>query len=398
MNNGADMAVAGKPAIIRAEQISTEAYDAIGPEAKDDLLLGQVHDFIERFVFLKTNSLYRLLALWSVATYMYADFEYTGYIFACSPEPQSGKSRLLEVLELLAAKPSGILVSPSEAVLFRTAEGHTQLLDEVDGWTNRDELRNVLNAGFHRGATVQRMNDGEGGYEVKSFPVYAPRVLAGIGQGILHGTTRDRTFVLEMVRQMRAERRERFRIKLVKPEADNLKNAIEQWIAQHKAEIADTYEQFDFPYLQDFRDRTIDVAQPLAAILEVAYKGRPELERVRQEFVKAAAITRKEGEPLTDDHKVLRTLTELARTDNPLVGNATELADLCGNVHGEKQDEAALSAVLRRYGFQTRSIRKDGQPRHRYSLPHSELSELVARYASAPAGAVVAVEAQPAHA
>ena len=136
---------------------------------------------------------------------MYSDFEYTGYIFACSPEPQSGKSRLLEVLELLVANPSGVLISPSEAILFRTAEGHTQLLDEVDGWTNKDELRNVLNAEFHRGATVQRMADSDTGYEVRSFPVYAPRSLAGIGHTVLHGTTWDRTFVLDMVRQTKPE-------------------------------------------------------------------------------------------------------------------------------------------------------------------------------------------------
>jgi hypothetical protein len=48
----------------------------------------------------------------------------------------------------------GILVSPSEAVLFRTSEGQTQLLDEVDGWTNRDELRNILKAGYHVGGKV----------------------------------------------------------------------------------------------------------------------------------------------------------------------------------------------------------------------------------------------------
>jgi hypothetical protein len=118
------------------------------PSAGADAVVDRVADFIERFVFLKTKSLYNLLALWVVATHMHAEFEYTGYILACSPEPQCGKSRLLEVLELLAAFPSGILVSPTEAVVFRTAEGHTQLFDEVDAWTNKDFLRSVLNAGF----------------------------------------------------------------------------------------------------------------------------------------------------------------------------------------------------------------------------------------------------------
>jgi hypothetical protein len=109
---------------------------------------------VKRFVFLKDPSLYRLLALWIIHTYVVDEFEYTGYIFAHSPEPESGKTRLLEVLEVLIENSSGILVSPSESVLFRTAQGHTQFLDEVDTWTNKDQLRSVLNAGYQHSGQV----------------------------------------------------------------------------------------------------------------------------------------------------------------------------------------------------------------------------------------------------
>jgi hypothetical protein len=345
-----------------ATQRRTDAREETRTDEREGELMGdRVATFIEKFVFLKTPSLYQLLALWTIATHMYSDFDYVGYIFACSPEPQSGKSRLLEVLQLLVANPSDILISPSEAVLFRTAEGHTQLLDEVDGWTNRDVLRNVLNAGFHRGATVQRMNEGDGVYEVNNFPVYAPRILAGIGHSVLHGTTRDRTFVLDMVRQTREERRERFSIRKVKPVASEVKSSIEKWVGQHKAEIGTVYDQCPFDYLQDFRDRTIDVAQPLAAVLEVAFKGSSKYEDARSRFLEAIAVTRKEEQPLTDDHRVLRTLVELAKAEDPLIGNVTELASKCQELLGERPEEFALSSTLRRYGFETKSIRREGK-------------------------------------
>jgi hypothetical protein len=142
--------------------------------------LDRVAGLIERFVFLKKRCLYRLLALWSASTHIYSDFEYTGYIFVSSPEPQSGKTTLLELLDLLVANSDGIVVSPTEATLFRTADGQTQILDELDGITNPELLRNVLNAGFQRGATVRRMQErGDGEYQARKFPVYAPRVLAG---------------------------------------------------------------------------------------------------------------------------------------------------------------------------------------------------------------------------
>jgi hypothetical protein len=346
-----------------------------------EVIVQTVADFIERFVFLRTRSLYQLLSLWTISTHMYSDFDYTGYIFACSPEPQSGKSRLLEVLDLLVANPSGILISPTQAILFRTAGGNTQLLDEVDGWTNREELRNVLNAGFQQGATVQRMGDHSGGgYEVQSFPVYAPRVLAGIGRRILNRTTLDRSFIFDMVRQTRDERRERFQRRAIQSEAEELKSAITSWVSRHKTEVLRCYGESPFSYLQDFRDRTIDVTQPLAAIVEVAYLGHPERGQAISALTEAVVITRREDESLTDGHKILSYLVQLARSENPLVGNATELTLRCRSLGDEAIEETSVSSTLRRYGFEPRSIRKSGTAKYRYSLPLAALTELVQRY------------------
>lgn len=349
-------------------------------EAAAETVVDKIARFIERFVFLKTESLYRLLALWTISTHMQAEFEYTGYIFACSPEPQSGKSRLLEILELLVAHPSGILISPSEAVLFRTAHGHTQLLDEVDGWTNREFLRSVLNAGFHRGATVKRAEEGSSGYKIASFPVFAPRVLVGIGNKILDATTRDRTFVIDMVRQMRDERREKFRTRTARPEAEQITAEIVKWCDERRHRVVKCYERANFPYLQEFRDRTIDVAEPLAAILEVAYSESAFLEQTRAELIDAIAHTRRDQVSLADDHRILETLVKLAKSADPLIGNATELTAQCALELGEIPESLDVLSVLRRYGFETKSIRKDGESKYRYSLSYKALDELLRRY------------------
>lgn len=351
-------------------------------EAEAETVVDQLARFIEQFVFLKTKSLYKLLALWVVATHMHAEFEYMGYIFACSPEPQSGKSRLLEVLDLLGAHSSGILVSPTEAVLFRTAEGHTQLLDEVDGWSNREVLRSVLNAGFHKGANVKRIHETASGLDVRSFPVFAPRALAGIGSKILDVTTRDRTFQFEMVRQMRDERREKFRARTAEPEANVIISEVAKWVAENRHRVAELYKRADFPYLKEFRDRTVDVTEPLAAILEVAYAKSPGLEQARTDLLQAVALTRKDQVPLGDDHRILATLAKLAKSEDPLIGNATELALRCAQELGENPESLDVSSVLKRYGFETKSIRKGGAAKYRYSIPLSALEELLKRYGS----------------
>ena len=74
------------------------------PEAN---IIEEVADFIRRFVFFRHNVLYDLVSAWSITTYLTERFEYSGYLFAHSPEPQSGKSRLLEVLDFLVNNSSG---------------------------------------------------------------------------------------------------------------------------------------------------------------------------------------------------------------------------------------------------------------------------------------------------
>jgi hypothetical protein len=66
---------------------------------------------------------------------------------------------------------------------------------------------------------------------------------------------------------------------------------------------------------------------------------------------------------------------------DPLIGTATELAELEG-LRGSVT-EYQLSAVLRRYGFKTKSSRggKGAAPKYRYSLGNERLEELLARFA-----------------
>ena len=153
--------------------------DKVSVSGSDGTIVGEVAAFIKRFVLLPDESLYLLVACWVIGTHLHEAVEVFGYLFAYSPEHQSGKTTLLEVLDLLVHNSSGIQHSPSEAVLFRTARGRTQLLDEVDSWKNPDDLRSVLNAGYKKRGFVTRC-DKDNKMQPTSFVVFAPRALAGI--------------------------------------------------------------------------------------------------------------------------------------------------------------------------------------------------------------------------
>src|SRR6266850_7591732 len=249
------------------------------PSARPNLnLVDHIASFIERFVFLKDKALYRLLALWIVHTYLVDEFEYTPYLFVHSPERGCGKTCLLSVLDLLVFKSSGISASPTEAVLFRSAQGHTQILDEADSYLPRLEtVRGILNAGYYCQGNVKRVDkDEKGKYTLQEFPVFAARVIAGIGSHILPVATRDRAFSIEMTRQIKSEKRERFRVRKLKPDVDAIVKSIEAWVKSQKSFVATRYASA-FPYLEKFQDRTIDISEPVAAILEVAYSDSPSL-------------------------------------------------------------------------------------------------------------------------
>jgi hypothetical protein len=374
-----------------AEEIDTQAVrkeSAVPPsvgvskmEANGGTIINDVSEFIRRFVFLPEDSQYLLVAVWIIATHLQQAVEFFGYLFAYSPEPQSGKTTLLDVLDVLVCNSSGVQNSPTEAVMFRTAQGNTHLLDEVDSWKDKDDLKSVLNAGYKRGGFVTRCDKGaRGGFKPIRFAVFAPRALAGIGMSILPQSTLDRTFAISMVRQKKAEKRERFRLRVIRQEAAILKMKIEKWVKQHEDSFAELYGQGQFPDLDGFSDRTIDIAEPLAAIVELVYGRDPEVAKIRETLIRAIASTRKEQCAPLQEHRILKRLLELATADGTLVGNASELVRQFGNSE-EPIDEHAISQALRKYGFKPRSIRKSGEsPLKRYELTKAALEEVVERW------------------
>lgn len=337
--------------------------------------------FLRRFVFLKNDALYFLVALWIVATHLQDEFEYSGYLFVFSPEPQSGKTRFLDVLNLLVANSSGIQVSPTPATLYRTATGRTQLFDEIDTWVNHEALRSVLNAGFQKGAKVVRMDqDPTSGLKAREFSVFGPKVLSGIGFNRLTRATRDRTFAIAMVRQREGEKRERFRLCSVRPYADILKQRIASWAAQHRPAVLRTYIEANFPHLEQFSDRTIDIAEPLAAIVEVAIEGHA-LSDAQATLVHAVRETRNEQHSQTPEHGILRHLLRLASVTDPVICTASELATTCRNLP-DSPTEYTIGHLLRNYGFKPKSHRNSGEePRYRYVLSRKALQEIVDRWA-----------------
>jgi hypothetical protein len=126
------------------------------------------------------------LALWVMLSYAYPAWSAIPYLSVGGPLG-SGKTHLFRVLGRMVFRPlpSANLTAP---VLFRTLNevGGTLLFDEAerlrDGSPEAGELRSILLAGYAQGTPARRLEPtSDGKFQTRSFDVYGPKAIAGIG-------------------------------------------------------------------------------------------------------------------------------------------------------------------------------------------------------------------------
>jgi uncharacterized protein DUF3631 len=237
-------------------------------EPELDRILDDLEEFVGRYLVLTLDQI-AAVVLWVALTHVYESFEISPYLLFRSPERRSGKTRALEVLRAVVRNPLAS-ASLSPAVLFRTIGERptTVLLDELDAVFNRrdgnEDLRGLLNAGFQRGAEVQRCETVGRAQVVRSFPVYGPKGLAMIGAA--PETVADRAIHVSMRRKAPGEIVQRFRWRLVRTEAEPIRHGLEVWAERAREALEGTW-----PALPDeLDDRAQDSWEGMLAIADRA--------------------------------------------------------------------------------------------------------------------------------
>ena len=138
------------------------------------------------------------LALWCAATYLHQQFDAFPYLVITSDTKRSGKTRLSELLAMLASNPQPVagVTAASLLRLIRDA-APTLIIDEAETASSEAAsiLRSVLNVGYRKGQTVPRADGTRG---VIQWPTYCPKVFVLIGD--VYDTLRDRSVVVRMRR------------------------------------------------------------------------------------------------------------------------------------------------------------------------------------------------------
>jgi hypothetical protein len=241
-------------------------------EAGGAELLGEVADFLTGYVIFPGAHAADAVTLWAAHTHLVAQFESTPRLALLSPEKQCGKSRTLELLELLSAG-AETLSDASPAYLYRRigAGQVTILLDEADAIWKRgksdetaEALRSIVNAGHRRSATVGRVEMNGQTARLNRFPVFAPAAIAGIGS--LPDTILDRAVILRMRRRAPDERIRDYRERITRPEGDALRDRLAKWAADVAGRVGCPWPQMP----PGVADRAADVWEPLLMVADLA--------------------------------------------------------------------------------------------------------------------------------
>jgi hypothetical protein len=239
-------------------------------------ILLSVMTFIRKYVVL-TDEQATTAALWATHTHVVAGFDCTPYLQVTSATKRAGKTRLLEVLEPLVAKP-WFTGRVSAAVLIRKVHGDqpTLLLDESDAAFKGDKeygetLRGILNTGYRRSGRASLCVGQGANISYKDFSTFGCKAIAGIGE--LPDTIADRSIRIELKRRTSDEKCARWREREGHAEAEPIGNQLKVW-GNHDGVLATL--RASRPSLPSFlNDRQAEVWEPLLAIADLAGEGWP---------------------------------------------------------------------------------------------------------------------------
>src|SRR3954451_14750126 len=233
------------------EDVLRATFDATAAQQSEalrgDTLLADLHAFLGKFVAYPSDNEHVAHVLWIMHTHLMDAWESTPRIAFLSPEPGSGKTRALEVSELLVPNPvEAVNVTP--AYLFRKVSSDhgrpTVLYDEIDTVfgpkaKDNEEIRGLLNAGHRRGAVAGRCVVKGKTVETEEIPAYCAVALAGIGW--LPDTILSRAIVVRMRRRAPGESVEPYRRRVQAPEGHPIRDRLTVWARSVEAALTDAW-------------------------------------------------------------------------------------------------------------------------------------------------------------
>ncbi len=365
----------------------TNVTDSREGEREPAVLFNDVETLLAKYVVYPSDNARVAHTLWIGHTHLMDAWESTPRLAFLSPEPASGKTRALEVTELVVPRPVEA-VNVTAAYLFRKVDdpdgSPTVLFDEVDTVfgpkaREHEDVRGLLNAGHRKGAVAGRCIIKGKTIETVEFPAYCAVAMAGLGD--LPDTILTRSVVLRMRRRAPNERAEPFRRRIALPDGDELRKRLAAWAETVRDSIADAWPELP----AGIEDRDADVWEALLAVADAAGGAWP----VRARAAAVALVAEsKQSTPSLGVRLLADLRTVFGERDSmhtsAILTALCELEEAPWNelVAGKPLNSRGLSKRLVGYGIRSKPVRIEGAVERGYT--REDLADAWARYLPSP--------------
>jgi hypothetical protein len=349
--------------------------------------LDQVRDFVARFSAFPSEHCAPMLALWYAHTWVADAFYVTPRLILSSPEPGSGKTRVLEIAQHFTRAPEMTAGGSAAALVRMVAAGPISILmDEVDaifgvGGSGNEDVRQMLNLGYKRSATIPKTKgDPSSGFTVERLPIFAPAALAGLA-GRMPDTITTRAITIHLRRRRHDEHVESYRESKIVRETEPIRESLSTWAMS----IGDQLVEAEPEMPPGVDDRPAEIWEPLLAIADAAGGHWPETARAACIHFVTAATARpvSDGVRLLADLRALFTSREIERLSTVEILPALhELEEApWADFHGKPLNARTLSTELGTYGVRVKAFKKNGTTVKGYVIDgENGLADAWARY------------------
>jgi hypothetical protein len=364
----------------KREAEAMKAQAEAGPLAQ---ILDGVHDFLGRFVIYPSREAHDAHVLWIAHTHVMDAWESTPRIAFLSPEPASGKTRALEISELLVPNPvEAINVTP--AYLFRKVGGEdgppTILFDEIDTVfgpkaKENEEIRGLLNAGHRRGAVAGRCVVHGKTVTTEEISAYSAVALAGLGW--LPDTLLSRSVIIRMRRRAPHEKVTPFRRRVYAKEGNKFRDWLAAWAAVSIKKMTEARPTMP----EGIEDRNADLWEALLAIAEAAGEHWPKRANVAAVALVAAAADKEPSlgiRLLSDLRDIFGERDQM--TTAVILERLHDLSEAPWNdLKGKPLSDRGLAFRLREYGVKSKNLNTGGEHRPK-GYAREDLHDVWRRY------------------
>ncbi len=237
--------------------------------ANPGAIFQSIREHIKKYVFIKNDDVYTVLALWTMGTYVHRIFDYYPYVHI-SAEKGSGKSKLMTVLHSIAFN-GEYYIEPTESVIFRDVHelSRTLFIDEVEHLqsSNRksySSLMSILNSGYSKGGSVPRTK----GSRTITYNTFSPKMFAGISN--LSDTLSERSIKIRMLKPLH-EKLEKYREPIMKQFLEETRDNLYIFGLNYANKVAQKYiDDYDkLPYINLLLNRQEDVWSPILILADI---------------------------------------------------------------------------------------------------------------------------------